>query len=74
MEMPMARTNIIHVILPHGGHRRQIPGQWGKQSSILSAKCIMWHSRTVLCDVKQPKTLVAGNVNTAKFCTIKMAT
>lgn len=74
MEMPMARPGIIHVILPHGGYKRQIPGQWGKQSSILSAQCIMWHSLTVLCDVKQPKALVAGNVNNAKFYMIKMAT
>lgn len=68
----MARTGIIRVILTHGGHKRQIHGQWGKQSSILSAQCIMWHLLTG--DVKQPKALVAGNVNTAKFCMIKMAT
>ena len=74
MEMPMARTGIICVIVLHGGHKRQTPGQWEKQSSILSPQYIMWHSLTVLYDVKHPKALVAGNVNNAKFCLIKMAT
>lgn len=74
MEMPMAMAGIRHIILLQGGHKRLIPGQWGKQSSIFSPQCIMWHSLTVLCDVKQPKALVAGNVNTAKLCMIKTAT
>ena len=74
MEMPLARTGIIRVILPHRGHKRQIPGQWGKRSSILSAQCIMWHFLTVRCDVKQPEALAAGTVNTVTFCIIKMAT
>jgi len=70
----MARTGIIRVILQRGQHKRQIPGQWKKRSSILSAQCIMWHSLTVLSDVKQPKALVARNVNNVKFCMIKMVT
>jgi len=70
----MARNRIIRATLQHGRHKRQIPGQWEKRSSILSAQCIMWHSLTVLSDVKQPKALAAGNVNNVKFCMIKMAT
>jgi hypothetical protein len=64
MEMPMAMAGIRRITLLQGGHKRLIPGQWAKQSSILSPQCIMWHSLTVLCDVKQP------NVNSAKLCMI----